>query len=64
MRVAGVIGDDVLARRDDIAWEQPIQGTLLGAHAYLGTAGLVEAINGGADVVVTGRVAELAAERN
>ena len=60
VRVAGVIGDDVLARREDIAWERPIQGTLLGAHAYLGTGGLVEAISGGADVVVTGRVADSA----
>ena len=57
IKVAGVVGDDVLARRDDIAWERPIQGTLLGAHAYLGTEGLINAISGGADVVVTGRVA-------
>lgn len=59
-RVAGVIGDDVLHLRDEIAWQQPIAGDLLGAHAYLGTTGLTEAIEGGADVVVTGRVADSA----
>ena len=60
MRVAGVVGDDVARHRDAIAWEGPIQGTLLGAHAYLGTEGLIAAINDGADVVVTGRVADSA----
>ncbi|MGA0597381.1 acyclic terpene utilization AtuA family protein [Enterovirga sp. CN4-39] len=60
IRVAGVVGDDVARHRDAIAWERPIEGTLLGAHAYLGTEGLIEAIEGGADVVVTGRVADSA----
>ncbi len=60
MRIAGVLGDDVLHLRDEIAWEQPVEGDLLGAHAYLGTGGLIEAIDGGADVVVTGRVADSA----
>jgi hypothetical protein len=60
MRVAGVVGDDVVRHADAIAWEEPIQGTLLGAHAYLGTEGLIAAISEGADVVVTGRVADSA----
>lgn len=60
MRVAGVLGDDVLHLRDEIAWERPVDGDLLGAHAYLGTGGLIEAVEGGADVVVTGRVADSA----
>ncbi len=60
IKVAGVVGDDVAAHRDVIAWERPIEGTLLGAHAYLGTSGLIDAIQGGADVVVTGRVADSA----
>lgn len=60
MRVAGVIGDDVLRLREEIDWADPIEGDLLGAHAYLGTAALIEAIEGGADVVVTGRVADSA----
>ncbi|HUN47272.1 MAG TPA: acyclic terpene utilization AtuA family protein [Stellaceae bacterium] len=60
LRVAAVIGDDVLAQRDRIEWEQPIEGDLIGAHAYLGSAALVEAIDKNADVVVTGRVADSA----
>ena len=60
LSVAGVLGDDVLALRDQIAWHAPVEGDLLGAHAYLGTAGLIEAIDAGADVVVTGRVADSA----
>jgi hypothetical protein len=60
LKIAAVIGDDVMALRDKIIWEQPITGDLLGAHAYLGTAGLLQAIDGGADVVVTGRVADSA----
>lgn len=59
-RIAAVVGDDVLHLREQIAWERPIEGELLGAHAYLGTSGLMEAIADGADVVVTGRVADSA----
>ncbi len=60
LRVAGVVGDDVLHLRDAIAWRDAIEGDLLGAHAYLGMDALVEAIQEGADVVVTGRVADAA----
>jgi hypothetical protein len=60
LKVAAVLGDDVAAERERILWEEPVAGELVGAHAYLGTAGLVEAIAGGADVVVTGRVADSA----
>jgi hypothetical protein len=60
MRVAALIGDDVLGLRDRIEWQGPIEGELLGAHAYLGSGGLVDAISDGADVVVTGRVADSA----
>jgi hypothetical protein len=60
MRVAGVIGDDVLAKRDHIEWQTPVKGELLGAHAYLGADPIVEAIARGADVVVTGRTADSA----
>ncbi len=58
MRVAAVVGDDVLALKDRIEWEEPITGNFLGARAYLGIAALAEAIEGGADVVVTGRAAD------
>ena len=60
LRIAGVIGDDVLALRDRIAWDQPITGELLGAHAYLGADAIAPAIAQGADVVVTGRAADSA----
>jgi hypothetical protein len=60
MRVAAVLGDDVLHLKDRIAWEASLHGDLLGAHAYLGSEGLVFAIEGGAEVVVTGRVADSA----
>jgi hypothetical protein len=60
LRVAGLIGDDVMALEDRIEWKTPIGGQLLGAHAYLGCAGIVEAIQRGADVVVTGRTADSA----
>jgi hypothetical protein len=60
MRVAAVHGDDVMALREDIVWDRPVDGTLVGAHAYLGSSALSEALEAGADVVVTGRVADSA----
>lgn len=60
LRVAAIVGDDVRAMADRIAWDGSIEGELLGAHAYLGTAGLVDAVREGADVIVTGRVADSA----
>ena len=59
-RVAAVHGDDVLALRDQIAWDRPVTGTLVGAHAYLGAEPLAQALEAGATVVVTGRVADSA----
>ena len=61
LRVAGVLGDDVLALADKVAWaREPRGGEWLGAHAYIGTDMLVEALDGGADVVLTGRCADAA----
>ena len=57
-RVAAVEGDDVMALGAHIAWEDQVQGVLLGAHAYLGAEALHDAVAGDADVVVTGRVAD------
>ncbi len=59
-RVAAVVGDDVMHLRDQVQWVRPVQGRLIGAHAYLGSAALAEALDAGADVVVTGRVADSA----
>ena len=53
MRVAHVEGDDLLARADELGF-----GTPLAANAYLGAWGIVDCLNDGADVVVTGRVTD------
>jgi hypothetical protein len=60
LRVAAVHGDDVLALRERIEWARPVTGTLVGAHAYLGARPLAQALQEGADVVVSGRVADSA----
>jgi hypothetical protein len=60
LRVAAVLGDDVMHLREQVAWDRPVLGNLVGAHAYLGSGALSEALEQGADVVVTGRVADSA----
>ncbi|MFT5172642.1 MAG: hypothetical protein ACI8W7_000808 [Gammaproteobacteria bacterium] len=60
LQVAAVLGDDVLHLNEHIQWRQAIAGELLGAHAYLGADSMREAVVGGADVIVTGRVADSA----
>ncbi|MDE2454455.1 MAG: DUF1446 domain-containing protein, partial [Burkholderiales bacterium] len=60
LRIAAVHGDDVMGLREHIAWDQPLQGSLVGAHAYLGARPLAAALAEGAEVVVTGRVADSA----
>ena len=67
LKIAAVTGDDVL---EDIAaapyalMERPgettaaLNGSIVSANAYLGVAPIVEALAAGADVVVTGRVAD------
>ena len=71
LRVGLVSGDDILGRLDElIAKGHPlsdmetgrpltdIRDRVLSANAYLGMAPIVEALRGGADVVVTGRVTD------
>ncbi|MFL5378183.1 MAG: acyclic terpene utilization AtuA family protein, partial [Myxococcales bacterium] len=64
LRVAAVTGDDVLATldRETPALEsgRPLReyGALISANAYLGADALLPALESGADVVVTGRVAD------
>ncbi|WP_343585528.1 acyclic terpene utilization AtuA family protein [Herbaspirillum sp.] len=66
LKIAAVSGDDVLdvLRQDSFTIEDnglPVASLgdrLISANAYLGIAPIVEALAGGADVVVTGRVAD------
>lgn len=65
-RVAVVTGDDVLAQvteADPSLWEtgKPLSSTtaeLISANAYLGAAPVAEALDQGADLVITGRLAD------
>ena len=59
-RIAAVEGDDVMGQQQHIDWVRPVRGRLVGAHAYLGSGPLSDALEQGADVVVTGRVADSA----
>jgi hypothetical protein len=66
LRIAAVTGDDVLGlvRSSDCALlERPgtvasLGDSICSANAYLGVDGIVEALRGGADVVITGRVGD------
>jgi hypothetical protein len=51
--IAHVEGDDLRERADEFQF-----GNVLTANAYLGAFGIAEALNRGADVVVTGRVTD------
>jgi hypothetical protein len=59
LRVAAVTGDDVKDRVAEVRWAQSIDdGEWIGAHVYLGLDAMVKALEEGADVVITGRVAD------
>jgi len=64
IRVAVVTGDDVLAKigpsERTLETDAPIAnyGELVSANAYLGAAALLPALQSGADIVITGRVAD------
>lgn len=68
LKIAVVLGDDVLKTLmvqdcvvEELGVSLPALGKcLLSANAYLGAAPIVEALHGGADVVITGRVADAA----
>jgi hypothetical protein len=72
-RIAVVTGDDVMARLDELtAAGEPlahmesgaplstVRERLVFANAYLGAAPIVQALRAGADIVLTGRVADAA----
>ena len=66
LKIAAVSGDDVLAaiRDQDLTIEETgaklstIEDKLVSANAYLGVAPIIEALQAGADIVITGRVAD------
>jgi hypothetical protein len=59
LRIAAVVGDDLGRRVGEIDWTEPTAGgEWIGAHVYLGIEPMVAALAQGADVVVTGRVAD------
>jgi hypothetical protein len=60
LRVAVVQGDDLRARPELLPEAFPPAADLQFANAYLGVAGIVEALEQDADVVITGRVADAA----
>lgn len=66
LKIAAVTGDDVLAvvRQGDYRFEESGEDVaafaerIVSANAYLGAAPIVEALAAGADIVLTGRVAD------
>ncbi|MET8774174.1 acyclic terpene utilization AtuA family protein [Nocardia sp. NPDC004654] len=52
-KIAHVEGDDLLSRASELGLGSPLT-----ANAYLGAWGIVECLNAGADIVVTGRVTD------
>ncbi|MDR3561473.1 MAG: DUF1446 domain-containing protein [Negativicutes bacterium] len=66
LKIATVTGDDVLdiVRGGDYTIEETgealatIKDKMVSANAYLGAAAVVEALQGGADVVITGRISD------
>lgn len=74
LKVAAVEGDNVTDKLDELrrnGWKftnldtgqediDEIRGSIVSAHAYTGAEGIVEALEGGAQFVITGRVSDSA----
>jgi hypothetical protein len=64
IRVATVTGDDVFEKLDkaslSMEGKKPLSayGELISANAYLGVEGILRALESGADIIITGRVAD------
>ena len=68
LRIATVVGDDLMGRVDELRGEdvrdmttgKPMPDRLISANAYLGAFPIAAALDGGADIVVTGRCVDSA----
>ncbi|WP_303290553.1 acyclic terpene utilization AtuA family protein [Marinobacter sp. SS5-14b] len=68
LKIAVVLGDDLLMKKKKLAdagitemtTGQPFPGMMVSLNAYLGAPGLVAALEQGADIIITGRVADSA----
>ncbi|WP_142415582.1 acyclic terpene utilization AtuA family protein [Hathewaya massiliensis] len=69
IKIAMVSGDDITNKldkyKDIVMWQSTtplgeLHGEILSANVYLGAEGIKEALDNGADIVVTGRVADVA----
>lgn len=67
LKIAAVLGDDIFSNIDKyMNYEiletgknlESIKSQIISANAYIGTQGIIEALNNGADIVITGRVAD------
>lgn len=74
LKIAYVTGDDLLDRFQELDQKAPLKhfdngqelstlqkGVWIGANAYIGAWGVVEALRGGADIVITGRTTDASA---
>lgn len=67
LKIMGVLGDDIMDRIDDymdnviLETGMPLSSIsrdIVSANAYIGVSGIVSALRQGADIVITGRVAD------
>ncbi len=67
IKIACVLGDDLLPVLDQFmdveVWEtkkplRELDGEIVSANAYMGVEGILKALEGGADIVITGRVSD------
>lgn len=67
LKIAAVLGDDIFSNIDKYMKYkiletgnnlESIKSQIISANAYIGTQGIIEALSNGADIIITGRVAD------